>query len=226
MSTSHHPVFKDRAEAGERLADRLARFAQREVVVLALPRGGVPVAEVVASRLRAPLDVFVVRKVGAPGNPEYGLGAVTEGGTVLLDQERAEELGLRSRDLDQEVRRQLQEVTRRVQRYRGDRPALALEGRIVLLVDDGLATGGTARSAVRALRMRRPERLVLAVGVAAPAAYDLLAAEVDEIVCPCVPQTFFAVGEWYRDFSEVTDEQVLAILGRQARPIAGAVRRG
>ncbi len=215
------PVYRDRADAGQRLADRLARFAGRSVVVLALPRGGVPVAEVIAKRLAAPLDVFVVRKVGAPGNPEYGLGAVAEGGTVLLDTERVRELGLEPSDLDGEVRRQLQEVEARVRRFRGDRPAPALEGSTVVVVDDGLATGVTARAAVRAIRIRRPRRLVLAVGVASSDAHDALAREVDELVCPCVPLRFFAVGEWYQDFSEVTDEQVVRILQHHLPPLTG-----
>ncbi len=219
------PVFRDRLEAGQRLAESLARFRHRAAVVLALPRGGVPIAEVIATRLDAPLDVFVVRKVGAPGNPEYGLGAVAEGGTVLLDHERVRELGLNPSDLDQEVRRQLQEVERRVRRYRGDRPPVEVEGTTAIVVDDGLATGATARAAVRALRLRRPKRLVLAVGVAAPDARDTLAGEVDELVCPCVPARFYAVGEWYQDFSEVTDDDVLAILARHAPKVAGPLGR-
>lgn len=216
MPLSSLPVFADRREAGRRLAERLARFARRSVVVLALPRGGVPVAEVVAERLHAPLDVFVVRKVGAPGNPEYALGAVAEGGTVMLDEARVRECGLEPSDLRAEVRQQEAEVERRVRRYRGHRPPPDVEGKTVLLVDDGLATGATARSAVRALKMRRPQRLVLAVGVASAEAFDELSREVDELVCPCVPSRFYAVGEWYRDFSEVTDEQVVAILARHA----------
>src|SRR5579863_5765983 len=199
------PVYRDRADAGRRLAVRLARFAHQSAVVLALPRGGVPVAEVIAERLPAPLDVFVVRKIGAPGNPEYGLGAVTEGGTVFLDGERIAALGLAPADLAGEIRRQTQEVESRVRRLRGSTSSHALEGATVIVVDDGLATGGTARAAVRALRTRRPARVVLAVGVAAVDAYELLAREVDELVCPCVPQGFWAVGEWYQDFSEVSD---------------------
>lgn len=219
------PVFHDRLEAGRRLAESLARFRHRPAVVLALPRGGVPIAEVIATSLDAPLDVFVVRKVGAPGNPEYGLGAVAEGGTVLLDHERVRELGLNPSDLDQEVHRQLQEVERRVRRYRGDRPAVEVEGTTAIVVDDGLATGATARAAVRALRLRRPKRLVLAVGVASPDARDTLAREVDELVCPCVPARFYAVGEWYQDFSEVTDDDVLAILARHAPKMVGPLGR-
>jgi putative phosphoribosyl transferase len=208
------PVFKDRTEAGRRLADRLERFADSEVTVLALPRGGVPVGVVIARRLKAPLDVFIVRKVGAPGNPEYGLGAVAEGGVVLVDYDRASAMGLRPADLEGEIRSEREEVESRVRRYRGDRPPLPVEHRTVILVDDGLATGSTARAAVRALKTRKPLRLVLAVGVAAPDAYESLSKEVDEIVCPFVPVSFFAVGEWYREFSQVSDEEVIRLLGR------------
>jgi putative phosphoribosyl transferase len=208
------PVFEDRAQAGRQLADRLAHYAGQPVIVLALPRGGVPVAAVIAERLDAPLDVFVVRKVGAPGNPEYGLGAVAEGAAPLLDVDRIRELGLEPRDLEAEIHDQVQEVESRVRRYRGGRPAPSIEGRTVILVDDGLATGSTALAAVRALRVRRPQRLVLAVGVASVEARDALSREVDELVCPCVPPLFAAVGEWYREFPPVPDAEVLRLLKR------------
>jgi putative phosphoribosyl transferase len=216
------PVYRDRVDAGERLADRLARFRHRAVVVLALPRGGVVVAEPIASRLGAPIDVFVVRKIGAPGNPEYGLGAVVEGGEILLDDERVRTLGLTPESLQGEIDRQIQEVELRVQRYRGDRPAPSVEGKTVIVVDDGLATGVTARAAARALRLRRPNRIVLAVGVGAPDAVDALSREVDELVCPCVPASFFAVGEWFQDFAEVDDRTVLQVLARRQRAAASA----
>jgi putative phosphoribosyl transferase len=208
------PAFVDRTEAGRRLADRLTRYAGPAVTVLALPRGGVPVAAVIAERLDAPLDVFVVRKVGAPGNLEYGLGAVAEGEAPLLDLERIHELGLEPRDLEPEIREQCREVESRVRRYREGRPPPPIEGRTVILVDDGLATGSTALAAVRALRVLRPRRIVLAVGVASVEARDTLSREVDELVCPCVPASFLAVGAWYRDFPPVADEEVLRILRR------------
>ena len=210
-------AFVDRTEAGHRLADLLGHYARQPETVLGLPRGGVPVAAIIADRLGADLDVLVVRKVGAPGNPEYGLGAVAEGGIVLLDEPRIEELGLHRSDLDLEIHRQQQEVEERMRRYRGGRVPAPVEGRTVILVDDGLATGVTARAAVRSLRNRRPKRLVLAVGVAAAEARDELARWVDEVVCPCVPYPFFAVGEWYLRFPPVSDREVLELLERRSR---------
>ncbi len=218
------PVYADREEAGRRLADRLDHYARKGPTVLGIARGGVALAAVVADRLNAPLDVCVVRKVGAPGNPEYGLGAVAEGGIVVMDYPRAAELGLRPSDLELEIHREQQEVEDRLRRFRGGRPPAPVEGRTVLLVEDGLATGGTARAAVRALRVRRPERLVLAVGVSSPEARDALAPEVDEFVCPCVPFPFYAVGEWYRDFPQVSDEEVVRLLARPSpRAVEGSV---
>ncbi|MGP8078274.1 MAG: phosphoribosyltransferase [Thermoplasmata archaeon] len=214
-------VFEDRTQAGRRLADSLAHYAGHGVIVLALPRGGVPVAAEIAVRLDAPLDVFVVRKVGAPGNLEYGLGAVAEGAPPLLDLDRVHDLGLERRDLEAEILRQTQEVEDRVRLYREGRPLPTVEGRVVILVDDGLATGSTARAAVRALRGHRPRRVVLAVGVASVEAHEELSHEVDEVVCPCIPQSFVAVGGWYREFPPVPDAEVLRILRRhRSRSIA------
>jgi predicted phosphoribosyltransferase len=222
------PYFENRIEAAERLAELLSNPPRRAPTVLALPRGGVPMAAVIAERLHAPWDLFVVRKVGAPGNPEYGLGAVTEGGTVLIDEERARDLGLGPGDLAGEIRDEQAEVARRVRKYRGDRPALPLEGRAVILVDDGLATGATARAAVRALRLHCPRTLTIAVGVASREAIDMLRTEVDEIVCPCRPPWFAAVGEWYREFDQVSDDEVMELLEREhaRRPRTPTIREG
>jgi len=206
------PFFRNRAEAGARLADLLSGSPRPKATVLALPRGGVPIAVTIAERLHAPWDVFIVRKVAAPGNPEYGLGAVAEGGIVLIDDERAREVGIGPGELAEEIQEQQAEVERRVQEYRHGRPGLPVEGRAVILVDDGLATGGTARTAVRALRTRSPRSVTLAVGVASREAYETLAPEVDEIICPCLPPWFSAVGEWYREFDQVSDSEVLRLL--------------
>jgi putative phosphoribosyl transferase len=204
--------YADREEAARLLADRLGPYAGRPSTVLALPRGGVPIGAIIAERLHAPLDVLVVRKVGAPGNPEYGLGAVAEGGIVLIDDDRVRELGLTRRDLEVEIARKQQEVAEREQRYRGDRPPAPVDGRVAILVDDGLATGVTARAAIRAVRARHPAKVVFAVGVAARESRDAVARLVDDLVCPCVPSLFMAVGEWYRDFPQVSDDEVRRLL--------------
>lgn len=211
-------VFQDRRDAGRQLAERLLSRRGRPTLVLALPRGGVPVAAVIAEQLRAPLDVFIVRKVGAPGNPEYALGAIAEGQPPLLEPERLHELGLRLPDLSVIIEAEQREVERRVELYRSGRELPSVRGRTVILVDDGLATGATALAAVRALRRRGAAWIVLAVGVASVEAAEQLSAEVDELVCPQVPPYFDAVGSWYRDFSPVEDDEVLALLRRHRPP--------
>ncbi|HUJ78657.1 MAG TPA: phosphoribosyltransferase family protein [Thermoplasmata archaeon] len=211
-------VFEDRRDAGRQLAERLLARRGQPAIVLALPRGGVPVAAVIAEQLRAPLDVFVVRKVGAPGNPEYALGAIAEGQPPFLDPNRLRELGLRRPDLTPIIEAEQREVERRVELYRNGRALPSVRGRVVILVDDGLATGATALAAVRALRRRGAAWLILAVGVASVEAAEQLSAEVDELVCPRVPPYFDAVGSWYRDFSPVEDDEVLALLRRHRPP--------
>jgi putative phosphoribosyl transferase len=214
--------YHNRADAGRRLAEALSHFHREPVVVLALPRGGVPIAAVIADRLNAPLDVLVVRKVGAPGNREYGLGAVAEGGVRYLDWSRVRELDLRPESLDSEIRTQTEEVDRLARRLRSGRPAPDLKDRTVILVDDGMATGGTVRCAVDAVRLQRPRRLVLAVGVSSQEAIETLRPLVDELVCPLVPPMLFAVGEWYREFPQVSDAEVVSLLEHHwARPGAG-----
>jgi len=215
--------YRDRPDAGRRLAADLAGYLGSPVTVLAVPRGGVPVASVVADRLAAPLDVLVVRKIGAPGNVEYGIGAVAEGVAPFLDRAALRELGLRPADLDVAVRSQTEGVDRLVRRFRGSRPPPEVEGRVAILVDDGMATGGTVRLAARALRRRRPGRLVVAVGVSSKEAIDALRPIVDEVVCPLVPPELLAVGEWYREFPQVGDDEVVALLARHAGRVAPAV---
>lgn len=204
----------DRRTAGERLAARLEHYRDQDPVVVALPRGGVPVAFEIARRLHAPLDVLIVRKVGAPGNPEYGLGAVVEGGTRFLDEPRVRAAGLTVRDLGPTIARELVEVDRRAREYRGGRPPIEVKGRTVILVDDGVATGGTVLAALRSLRGREPRAIVVALGVAPPDTVNMLRPAVDDLVVLLVPSVFFAVGEWYHRFSQVSDEEVQQLLLR------------
>lgn len=204
--------LRDRVDAGRRLADRLLQSSFADPVVLALPRGGVPVAAEVAAALRAPLDVVVARKVGAPGHPEYGIGAVAEGGAVVANEGALRSLGLGADDWERLVAREQREVERRVRRYRGDRPLPPVRNRDVVLVDDGLATGVTAEAALRALRAYRPARLVLAAPVCAPETARRLATVTDSVVCVFAPPDFGAVGQWYDTFGQTSDEEVVAIL--------------
>jgi putative phosphoribosyl transferase len=205
--------FRDRREAGRQLAQHLAAYANRpDVLVLALPRGGVPVAYEVARALRAPLDVFLVRKLGLPGHEEYAMGAVASGGVRVLNPEVVGELHLSDELIDTVTRRELQELERRERAYRGDRPFPDVRGKTVILVDDGLATGSTMRAAAEALRQQRPARLVVAVPAGSPQTCDEFRDEVDEVVCALTPEPFYAVGLWYDDFSQTTDDQVRALL--------------
>ena len=184
-------------------------------MVVALPRGGVPVAEEVARALGAPLDLLAVRKLGAPHNPEYGIGAVAEGGTRVIDPEAVAVLGINGGDLDAIVARETAELDRRVALYRADRGRTELAGRTVIVVDDGVATGVTDTAALRAVRRRRPGRLVLAVPVCAAESVPRLRGEADEVVCLLEPELLHGVGQWYEDFSQVSDDEVLAALGAQ-----------
>ncbi len=205
-------LYRNRREAGEKLADRLEDLrGTPDLLVLALPRGGVPVAEAVARRLRAPLDVFVVRKIGFPGHEEYAMGAVASGGTLVVNPallERVPEEAFRAA-LEQAV----EELNAREQSYRGVRPPPRVEGRTIVLVDDGLATGATMTAAVEALRRQGARRIIVAVPIAAPETCEVLAPKVDRIVCAATPEPFHAVGLWYEDFSPTTDEEVRQILG-------------
>ena len=208
-------IFADRIDAGERLAKGLAHLAGSECVVLAIPRGGVIVGEVIARELGAPLDVVVPRKIGAPGNPELAIGAVAPGIRVL-DPRMVGALGVTDRYLEREIAEQEAEIERRQRAYRGGRPPQPVEGRVAIVVDDGVATGSTAVAALRWARARGAERVVLAVPVAPPQSLERLSAEADEVVVLETPQPFLAVGEWYRDFDQTTDEQVVSALARSA----------
>jgi len=208
-------LYRDRTEAGRLLAARLAKYANRsDVIVLALPRGGVPVAFEVAQALHVTLDVFIVRKLGAPGHEELAMGAVASGGVRVINEQVVQQLGIPSALLDQVAERELREIDRRDRSYRGDRPHPDVSGKTVILVDDGLATGATMLAAVRALRAQQPARIVVAVPVAAAETCDALRPEVDEIVCASTPEPFFAVGLWYHDFAQTTDEEVHDLLAR------------
>ncbi|MEV6113073.1 phosphoribosyltransferase family protein [Streptomyces sp. NPDC052109] len=210
--------FRDRVEAGRELAGLLSDLRDQgtlvDPLVLALPRGGIAVAEPIARALGVPLDVLVVRKIGAPHHQEFALGALVGDGPPLFNTGALDRLGLTEEALAPVVERERQELRRREQRYRGDRPAPDPAGRTVIVVDDGLATGATARAALRHLRARRAAHLVLAVPVGAPDSVDRLAAEADTILCPHQPAGFTAVGQWYEDFEQLTDAEVLAALGR------------
>jgi predicted phosphoribosyltransferase len=210
--------FRDRHEAGRRLADKLSAYAKRpDVLVLALPRGGVPVAYEVARALQAPLDVFLVRKLGVPGYEELAMGAVATGGVRVLNDEIVNGLRIPDYVVDAVTVWEQQELARREQLYRGDRPAPDVRGRTVILVDDGLATGATMHAAIAALRRQQPARIVVAVPTAPPEMCEALRAEVDDVICAITPQPFRSVGLWYEDFSPTTDEEVRELLARAAR---------
>lgn len=213
--------FRDRTDAGRQLAEKLAVYANRpDVLVLALPRGGVPVAFEVARALGAPLDVFVVRKLGVPGHEELAMGAVASGGLRVLNEEIVGGLGIRKHEIGKAVDRELHEISRRERLYRGDRPPPEVSGRTIILVDDGLATGATMRAAVQALRQQQPARIVVAVPTASPDTCEVLKTEADDVVSVITPEPFLAVGHWYDDFAQTTDAEVRDLLARQESCVA------
>jgi putative phosphoribosyl transferase len=207
--------YRDRTKAGQYLAKKLAGYAGRpDVIVLALPRGGVPVAYEVARALGAPLDVFLVRKLGVPGHEELAMGAIASGGLVLLNEEMVRALGIGRSLINEVISTQRAELERRDRQYRGDRPPPDMRGKTVTLIDDGLATGASMRAAVATLRQQHPARTVVAVPIAAPSTCAELGEEVDEIVCARTPEPFRAVGLWYEDFTQTTDDEVRDLLRR------------
>jgi len=209
-------LFRDRTEAGRALAAKLARYAGRsDVVVLALPRGGVPVAWEVARSLRAPLDVYVVRKLGVPGHEELAMGAIASGGVRVLT-DAVHMLGISTVELAATIDKEQRELERREHLYRGERAALDVAGKVAILIDDGLATGSTMRAALLALRQKQPARVVVAVPVGAASTCTGFETEADEVVCVRAPDPFYAVGTWYDDFSPTSDNEVRRILALAA----------
>src|SRR5437762_2094244 len=208
-------IYRNRSDAGKYLAARLAKYANREdVLVLALPRGGVPVGFEVARTLHAPLDIFLVRKLGVPGHEELAMGAISTGGVRVLNEDTVDYLRIPASVIEAVAANELRELERRELAYRGDRPEPDVRGKTVILVDDGLATGSTMRAAAVALRQQNPARIVIAVPVSAPQTCDEYRMGVDEIVCASTPEPFRGVGQWYRDFSQTTDDEVRELLAK------------
>ena len=215
LQVSSQP-FRDRVEAGELLAESLSEYRDRDdVIVLALPRGGVPVAAQISRALHVPFDVFVVRKLGVPGHEELAMGAIATGGVRLVNDEVVGPLGIPASVIDSVARSEQIELERREELYRGNREPIGLTGKTVILVDDGLATGSTMRAAVMAARQQQPSRVIVAVPVGAPETCAGLAREADEVVCVRTPAPFVAVGLWYRDFTPTTDSEVRALLEKE-----------
>ena len=211
-------MYRDRKEAGRKLADALKGFKGKDVVVLGIPRGGVVVANEVAKALGAPLDIVVTKKIEAPGEPEFALGAVTQEGDVIMDRQAAESLGASSEYLDNQIRKKKEEVNDRMVRLRGSAPYPKLEGMTVIIVDDGIATGSSVSAAVMSVKKRRPKKIVVAVPVAPGDAVETLAEDGTTVVCLETPGSFLAIGEFYSDFDQVDDTEVIRILGESSAP--------
>jgi putative phosphoribosyl transferase len=208
-------LFHDRTEAGRALAGLLGKYAHREdVMILALPRGGVPVAFEVAQALDVLLDIFVVRKLGLPSNEELAMGALASGNVRVLNDEVVQSFGIGDRVIEAVAEKEQVELERREHLYRGDSPLPSIQGKTILLVDDGVATGSTMRAAVAALRRRHPAEIIVAVPVAPPSTCEILRAEADQVICAATPEPFYAVGQWYKVFDQTTDRQVRELYER------------
>lgn len=215
--------FKDRRQAGELLALRLNGYARRrDALVLALPRGGVPVGYAVASALALPLDILLVRKLGLPGRPEFAMGAIASGGQRFLQADTLLDYNIPQAEVDAVTQRETLELARRETLYRAGRQALPLQERVVILVDDGMATGSTMKVAAQAVRAARPAQLIIAVPVASEEAIELLQADADQVICLSIPECFYAVGLWYEVFGQTSDEDVIRLLDDSARRHFGA----
>lgn len=220
-------LYSDRAEAGRCLVASLSRYAGRaDVIVLALPRGGVPVAYEVATALKVRLDLLVVRKLGIPSHPEYAMGAIAGGGVKILNDDALRAYPVDRTLLESVVARETQELIRRERAYRGTRPPLRLKDQTVILVDDGLATGASMMAAIQATRALSPLRIVVAVPVAPPETLEAMWGEVDEVVCPLVPERMVSVGYWYQDFPQTSDEEVIALMDKAGLAESSRARAG
>ena len=208
-------IFRDRTDAGHILASKLTKYLnQVNTVILALPRGGVPVAYEIGKALGLPVDIFVVRKLGVPGHEELAMGAIASGGVRHINRDVVDQLRIDSETIDVASRREQKEIERREQLYRGQRSPVDVRNKTVIVVDDGLATGSTMHAAIAALRQHRPARIVVAVPAASPQACSEIADQVDEIICAATPEPFYAVGQWYQEFSQTTDDEVRELLAR------------
>lgn len=215
-------IYQDRVDAGKKLAERLIEYKNQNPIVLALPRGGVPIGYEIAKRLNAPLDVLVVRKLGAPSNPEFGIGAIAPGNVRVLDQTAIENLGISEADIKQVENKERAELNRRIKKYRGLYSIPDIKDKTVILVDDGLATGVTARAAVKAVLEQHPDRLIVAMPVCALDAVEgirlIIRPMKDNIICLYTPYDFAAVGLWYQNFSQVSDEEIIKLLQKSKKP--------